>query len=80
VPVLAKCKEYDALVGYNYNSYFEIQELGNLRDTDDILSLRLVVLAAKDAHILLSATDNPKSDETVIEIGEQMTFWIFFVF
>jgi hypothetical protein len=68
--VLAKCKEYDAISGYNYNSYFEIQGLSNLPDKDDILSLRFAVLASKDAHILLSGTDNPTSEENVIEIGK----------
>jgi hypothetical protein len=70
--VLSKCKEYDAVSGYNYNSYFKINELKNLRENDELLCLRLSVLASKDAHILLSATDNPKIDADVYEIGRRL--------
>lgn len=66
------CKEYDVKSGYKYSTFFHIDSLkpnrnANLTD-DTILELRLYVLASKDAHILLSPTDQIKSSP-IYEIG-----------
>lgn len=58
--------------GYKYSTFFHIESLKpnrNANVTDDtILDLRLYVLASKDAHILLSPTDQIKSSP-IYEIG-----------
>ncbi|XP_031620035.1 acetylcholine receptor subunit beta-like 2 [Contarinia nasturtii] len=59
------CKEYDVKSGYKYTTFFHIESLKpnrNIPETSDtILNLKIFVLAAKDAHILLSPTDQIKS-------------------
>lgn len=59
--------------GYKYTNFFEIESLKpnqNNADKDDtILNIKLFVLATKDAHILLSPTDQIKSSSPIYEIG-----------
>lgn len=58
--------------GYKYTNFFHIESLKpnrNIADKDDtILNIKLFVLATKDAHILLSPTDQIKSSP-IYEIG-----------
>lgn len=66
------CKEYDVKSGYKYSNFFHIESLKpnrNIADKDDtIVDIKLFVLATKDAHILLSPTDQIKSSP-IYEIG-----------
>lgn len=66
------CKEYDVKSGYKYTTFFQIDLLKpnrNVNVTEDtILNLRLFLLASRDAHILLSPTDQIKSSP-IYEIG-----------
>lgn len=59
--------------GYKYSTFFHIESMKpkpNVEDKDDtvVIDLRLFVLASKDAHILLSPTDQIKSSP-IYEIG-----------
>lgn len=69
---LDKCKQYNAINGYNYHSFFKLEDLVNHNlDNETIVNLRLFVVAAKDAHILLSDIDSTASDAQVYEIGSE---------
>lgn len=64
------------MVGYNYKTFFRIDELNNYKEPDhllgeDLLKLRIIVLASKDAHLLLSQTEHPELDHAVYEIGKK---------
>lgn len=67
------CKEYDVKAGYKYSTFFHIESMKPNRvrtDKDDtLLNLKIFVLASKDAHILLSPTDQIKSSP-IYEIGK----------
>lgn len=67
------CQEYDVKAGYSYSTFFHIEKLKPNQNAsakvDAILNLKLFVLASKDAHILLSPTDQIKSSP-VYEIGK----------
>lgn len=68
------CQEYDVKAGYSYSTFFHIEKLkpnqnASAKVHDAILNLKLFVLASKDAHILLSPTDQIKSSP-VYEIGK----------
>lgn len=77
---LQYCKEYDVKSGYKYSTFFHIESLKpnqNVTDKDDtIVDLRLYVLASRDAHILLSPTDQIKSSP-IYEIGDYLIKLIF---
>lgn len=74
------CKEYDVKSGYKYTTFFHIESLKpskNVTDNEDtVVDLRLFVLASKDAHILLSPTDQIKSSP-IYEIGEYLLVFLF---
>ncbi|XP_065081381.1 uncharacterized protein NtR [Ochlerotatus camptorhynchus] len=66
---LDKCKQFNAISGYNYHTYFKLEELDNHNlDNETLVNLRLFVVAAKDAHILLSDTNSTSPDAQVYEI------------
>ncbi|XP_055626202.1 acetylcholine receptor-like protein cup-4 [Toxorhynchites rutilus septentrionalis] len=66
---LDKCKQFNAINGYNYHSFFKLEDLVNHNlDNETIVNLRLFVVAAKDAHILLSDIDSISSNAQVYEI------------
>ncbi|XP_058465279.1 neuronal acetylcholine receptor subunit eat-2 [Malaya genurostris] len=66
---LDKCKQYNAVNGYNYHAFFKLEELENHSlDNETLVNLRLFVVAAKDAHILLSDLDSSSNDAQVYEI------------
>lgn len=67
---LESCKEYDTKLGYGYHDYFAIENIKDAQFPDDILRVNLYVLAAKDAHILLSPTDQQDKSSAVYEIGK----------
>lgn len=59
--------------GYKYTTFFHIESFKSNRNaankkSDVILDLRLYLLASKDAHILLSPTDQIKTSP-IYEIG-----------
>lgn len=65
-----KCKQYNAVSGYNYHAYFKLEDLDNHNlDNETVVNLRLFVVAAKDAHVLLSDSDSNGPDSQVYEIG-----------
>lgn len=64
---LAKCKHHKA-VGYGYTKFYEIEDLHHLRNETDVLHLRIAILAARDAHIMLSATAHPGLFEPLYEL------------
>lgn len=68
--VLDRCKEYDAVIGYNYRTYFKLNELNHVTPKDDeLINLNIIILGSKDAHILLSPNDEGNADTPVYEIG-----------
>lgn len=67
---MESCKEYDTKVGYGYHDYFAVKNVKNAQFSGDILRINLFVLAAKDAHILLSPTDQQDATSEVYEIGK----------
>lgn len=69
---LESCKEYDTKLGYGYHDYFAIENIKEAQFPDDILRVNLYVLAAKDAHILLSPTDQQDKPSAVYEIGKSI--------
>lgn len=66
------CREFTVLSGYKYTTFFHIESFKPNRNathkSDVIVDLRLYLLASKDAHILLSPTDQIKSSP-IYEIG-----------
>lgn len=65
-----KCKQYNAVSGYNYHAYFKLADLDNHNpDNETVVNLRLFVVAAKDAHVLLSDSDSNSPESQVYEIG-----------
>lgn len=75
--VLDRCKEFDSVSGYNYRSYFELSELkhATLKD-DELININLIILGAKDAHILLTPTIDPGINSPVYEIGIRFFFLV----
>lgn len=75
------CKEYDVKSGYKYSNFFHIDSLKpspNATDSEDtIANVKLFLLATKDAHILLSPTDQIKSSP-LYEIGVKVFSTIFY--
>lgn len=69
-PDLDKCKQFNAVNGYNYEAFFKLSELDNHNlDNETIVNLRLFVVASKDAHILLSDINSVIPEAQVYEIG-----------
>lgn len=66
------CKEYDVKSGYKYSTFFHIESLkpnlNPINKSDTIVNMKLFVIQSKDAHILLSPTDQIKSSP-IYEIG-----------
>lgn len=67
LPELAKCKQYQCY-GYGYKTYFIVEDLQHMRNETDLLHTRVAILAGRDAHILLSDTNNPSITDNVVEI------------
>lgn len=66
---LDRCKEYDAVNGYNYRTYFQLSELQHATPKDDeLININLIILGSKDAHILFTGSTDPDITETVYEI------------
>lgn len=66
---LDRCKEYDAINGYNYRTYFHLSDLKHSSPKDEeLININLIVLGSKDAHILLTSTTDPDISESVYEI------------
>ncbi|XP_055532815.1 uncharacterized protein LOC129722956 [Wyeomyia smithii] len=68
---LDKCKQFNAVSGYNYHTFFKLKDLENHNlDNETIVNLRLFVVTNKDAHILLSDVDSasPEATNQVYEI------------
>uniref|UniRef100_A0A182S509 Neurotransmitter-gated ion-channel ligand-binding domain-containing protein n=1 Tax=Anopheles funestus TaxID=62324 RepID=A0A182S509_ANOFN len=65
---LHKCKQHNAINGYNYRAFFKLHELEhhNLTEADLMVDLLVYVLAARDGHILLS--EQNKTLVTAVEI------------
>ncbi|XP_058128247.1 neuronal acetylcholine receptor subunit alpha-5-like [Anopheles ziemanni] len=66
---LHKCKQYNAISGYNYRAFFKIHALDNHRlsnETDTIIDLFLYVMGSRDGHILL--TQEAKVTAVALEI------------
>ncbi|XP_035898664.1 neuronal acetylcholine receptor subunit beta-2-like [Anopheles stephensi] len=65
---LHKCKQHNAINGYNYQAFFKLHELQHHdpADSDLVVDLLVYVLAARDGHILLS--DQNKTGATALEI------------
>lgn len=67
---LATCKEFDAVSGYGYQTYFKIDKINGTRSFGYMINIKLFILAGRDAHILLSPEENPPSANGVYEIGK----------
>ncbi|KFB49899.1 hypothetical protein ZHAS_00017929 [Anopheles sinensis] len=66
---LHKCKQYNAVSGYNYRAFFKIHALDNHRlnnETDTLIDLFLYVMGSRDGHILL--TEEAKVTAVALEI------------
>ncbi|XP_063695626.1 acetylcholine receptor subunit beta [Culicoides brevitarsis] len=68
---LDRCKEYDAVNGYNYRTYFHLSDLKHATPKDEeLVNINLVILGTKDAHILLtSSKDDVNAPVYEIVIG-----------
>lgn len=67
---LHKCKQYNAVSGYNYRAFFKLHELehhGTL-DANLTVDLLLFVMGPRDGHILLSQEEKASNDS--LEIGK----------
>lgn len=64
---LSKCQTYQCY-GYGYKNFFIIEDIQHMREDADLLHTRVAILAGKDAHILLSSTNNPTISDNVVEI------------
>lgn len=68
-----QCQEYDATNGYNYQHFFKVTDLKNVRhDDNELLRMNLVVLGSKDAIILMSPNDGNDPNTPVYEIGKSL--------
>lgn len=67
---LESCKEYETKLGYGYHDYFAVENIKDAQFPNDTLRVNLFVLASKDAHILLSPTDQQEKTSAVYEIGK----------
>lgn len=65
--MIKNCKEYDATNGYNYSTFFILSDINDNKSDENIVNLKLGVLATKDAHILLSDKLFPTSNDSVYE-------------
>lgn len=61
------CAEYDANNGYNYTTFFNLNEINHNNTDPNIINLKIGVLASKDAHILLSDKLYPTTNDLVYE-------------
>jgi hypothetical protein len=68
ISVLKQCQEYDSFQGYTYKDYFKIREMKHVDVDEFTYNLRIILLATKDAHILLSPVKNVNSSDDVYEI------------
>ncbi|XP_053676123.1 neuronal acetylcholine receptor subunit alpha-3-like [Anopheles nili] len=68
---LHKCKQYNAIAGYNYRNFFKLHELKHHSsdDTDLIVDLLVYVLAPRDGHILFSEQNKSSSSALEIVLG-----------
>lgn len=56
--------------GYVYLDFFHLPQLRNNKlASDELLHLKFYVMTSRDAHILLSANDQPRLFDRVYEIG-----------
>ncbi|XP_061401757.1 neuronal acetylcholine receptor subunit beta-4 [Musca vetustissima] len=65
------CRHYTIPMnrGYNYADFFHLTHLKNNKLADnELLHLKFYVMTARDAHILLSSTDQPRSKDKVYEV------------
>lgn len=70
---MSKCQEYSAFKGYGYKNFFKIRDLEHADVNDYSFTMRIILLATKDAHILLSPVVDPTSEnvyEIVLGAGE----------
>lgn len=65
--MLSKCQEYSSFKGYGYKHFFKIKDLEHADVSDYTFTMRIILLASKDAHILLSSIPHP-TEENVYEI------------
>uniref|UniRef100_A0A182MYE1 Mitochondrial genome maintenance exonuclease 1 n=1 Tax=Anopheles dirus TaxID=7168 RepID=A0A182MYE1_9DIPT len=65
---LHKCKQHNAINGYNYRAFFKLHELQhhNATDPDLLVDLLVYVMAARDGHIYFS--ENNKTSTSGVEI------------
>lgn len=75
--VLDRCKEFDALNGYNYKTYFHLSDLKHSTPKDEeLININLIILGSKDAHILLTSSTDPDITAPVYEIGKTLVSMI----
>lgn len=67
---LVKCKEYRIESGYVYRNFFLLDEFRNNRTENERFRFKFYVMAASNAHILLSPMDKAKKGDSVYEIGK----------
>ncbi|CAD7088441.1 unnamed protein product [Hermetia illucens] len=65
---LVKCKEYRIESGYVYRNFFLLDEFRNNRTENERFRFKFYVMAASNAHILLSPMDKAKKGDSVYEI------------
>lgn len=72
---LVSCREYDT-INYGYHDYFPIENIKDVKLSDDILRVNLFVLALRDALIMLSPTDQHEKSSAIYEIGKsKLVLW-----
>lgn len=72
---MSTCRHYNIpmIRGYNYADFFHIPHMKNNKLAEnELLHLKFYVMTARDAHILLSATDHPRLLDRVYEIGKDL--------
>lgn len=67
---LINCKEYRAGPNHLYEKFFSPDEIRNNPEENERLRLKFYVIAARDAHILLSPVVNAVKADDVYEIGK----------
>ncbi|XP_052873315.1 neuronal acetylcholine receptor subunit beta-3 [Anopheles cruzii] len=69
---LHKCKQYNAISGYNYRTFFRLHELDHhrtLQDTVFYVDLLVYVMAPRDGHILFSQETKTTNNSLEIVLG-----------
>lgn len=66
---MLSCRQFEATHSHDYTEFYEIEQLNQKFNDEDVVNVKIYVLGYSDAHILLTSDANPKADADVYEIG-----------